>query len=101
MNKEKIEKLIAIANNKFGSDFKLIGSWKIEGYSNHDIDVFTEKEKHVDESGLWLAKQTGMIIDVYYPACGRSIGSWGSYVIHPDGKAYFWIEEVMKEVDIK
>lgn len=94
LTKDKINELISKANKKFGSDFKLIGSWKTKGYSNHDIDVFTEKEKNVDETGLWLAKQTGLTIDVFYPGSGLLY----NYQINPDGSAGYWFEEVEKQI---
>jgi len=95
LNKEEVEKIINEANQKFGSDFKLVGSWsKPENERKHppnDIDLFTEKEINVDKSGWWIARQTDMCVDIWYYKCffkgqGQLCDVNDNYVILPNGE---------------
>ena len=64
-----VKNLIKQANKQFETDFKLVGSWskpnKKRTHPPRDIDVFTEKSKSVDEAGLWIARKTGLVVDVW------------------------------------
>lgn len=80
------------ANQKFGADLKLIGSWQEVGYSKRDIDVVTERGgKPAIDAAKYIAQKTGMLVDVFlawvhYPRLDRNI--W----VFPDGKWGYGID---------
>lgn len=90
LSAKTVANLVNEANSKFGSDFKLVGSWATKGYSSHYIDVVTQNKSGNNDAEIKVAKyiveKTNMVVDVWlgwvYKGLYRNIcflpnGSWG------------------------
>jgi len=66
LTKEFVFQIVEEANQKFGADLEVTGSWKEGGYSEHDIDVVTELGgKAAIDAAKYIAKKTRMVVDVF------------------------------------
>jgi hypothetical protein len=93
-----VEEIVKEANQKFGADLELIGSWKTRGYSYHDIDVVTRRGgKPAIDAAIYIAKKTGMVVDVFlawvHPAC-LDKNVW----VFPDGRWGYGHDFIMDKV---
>lgn len=65
--KQIIESAIVEANELFGTDFRLVGSWATKGHSDKDVDLVTDQSfsPDLDASSLYILYKTEMVVDIF------------------------------------
>lgn len=116
LSKAKVVSIIDEANELFGTDFELTGSWARNGFSTNDIDLIygrkrndpdidlPESEREREKAGrlffssaLFIARKTGMLVDLF--KCDIKIRLEDHWVVRPDGDVYIWVNRAQEEMD--
>jgi len=94
----RVLQIVEEANQKFGADLKVIGSWK-RGYSEHDIDVITEcGGKRAVDAAKYIAEKTGFVVDMFLAWVHPSRLDRNVWVF-PDGRWGYGIDFTVEVIE--